>query len=46
MTGNDVHIFKRVAELAAYTRQTEKIFPRNHAKAGGLLKHLLRKIYY
>jgi hypothetical protein len=44
-TGEEVHIFSSVAELRAYTRREKKIFPREEAKAGGLLKKLLRPIF-
>ncbi|KAI0089524.1 hypothetical protein BDY19DRAFT_108672 [Irpex rosettiformis] len=43
-TGNNVPTYPTVNELSSYTRNTEKYFPRKHAKAGGLLKFLLRKI--
>ncbi|KAG9127401.1 hypothetical protein FRC07_014211 [Ceratobasidium sp. 392] len=32
--------------LRQYTMETEKFFPREDAKAGGILKHLLREIIY
>jgi hypothetical protein len=44
-TGEEVRIFSSVAELRAYTRREKKIFPREEAKAGGLLKKLLRPIF-
>lgn len=34
--------FKTVAALSAYSYGTRKIFPKNNAKAGDMLKHLLR----
>lgn len=40
-----LQIFKSSRELATYTRSTAKYFPREHAKAGGLLKYLLRHIF-
>ena len=39
-----VRIFPSRKTLAAYTNATGKIFPRKHAKAGGLLRELLRPI--
>jgi hypothetical protein len=43
-TGRKVKVFETVEELAQYTRGTKKFFPRDHAKAGGVLVFLLRKI--
>lgn len=42
--GTEVHIFASEAELREYTKRTGKIFPREEAYAGGLLKYLLREI--
>ncbi|KAH8800384.1 hypothetical protein F5884DRAFT_825056 [Xylogone sp. PMI_703] len=44
-TGEAVKVFRTVEELRQYTRQNRKIFPRDEAKAGGLLRYLLRKIF-
>ncbi|KAG1831636.1 hypothetical protein EV424DRAFT_1372149 [Suillus variegatus] len=43
-TGKPVKLFASVEELRAYTLQTEKIFPKESAYQGGLLKELLREI--
>ena len=43
-TGRRVPTYETVGELADYTKKTGKFFPREHAKAGGLLKFLLRPI--
>ncbi|KAI0089526.1 hypothetical protein BDY19DRAFT_108811 [Irpex rosettiformis] len=43
-TGRRVPTYETVDELADYTKKTGKFFPREHAKAGGLLKFLLRPI--
>lgn len=43
--GSAVVVFPTVEALARYTRSTEKYFPRDHAKAGGVLKYLLRHIF-
>jgi hypothetical protein len=45
-TGIPVTVYPNVVELAEYTIDTGKIFPREHAKAGGLLALLLRRIHY
>ncbi|KPM37775.1 hypothetical protein AK830_g8804 [Neonectria ditissima] len=45
-TGNKVEIFPSVEALRSYTIETGKIFPRNEAHAGGLLKTLLRQIFH
>ncbi|KAI0318926.1 hypothetical protein OF83DRAFT_1113356 [Amylostereum chailletii] len=42
---DEVRTFPSVHELAAYTRETKKFFPKNEAKAGGVLKALLRGIF-
>ncbi|TCD65132.1 hypothetical protein EIP91_003063 [Steccherinum ochraceum] len=39
-----VQIFDSEWELAKYTRETKKFFPRAHVSAGGVLKFLLRRI--
>jgi hypothetical protein len=44
-TGKPVKLFKNAGELCDYTRRTDKVFPRNEARAGGLLKYLLRLIF-
>ncbi|KAI0089525.1 hypothetical protein BDY19DRAFT_108732 [Irpex rosettiformis] len=43
-TGRRVPTYPTVDLLADYTKETGKFFPREHAKAGGLLKYLLREI--
>ncbi|KAL4248524.1 hypothetical protein ABKN59_007824 [Abortiporus biennis] len=40
----EVTIFDTVEELREYSLKTGKIFPRENAKAGGVLRYLLRKI--
>ncbi|KAF6760684.1 hypothetical protein DFP72DRAFT_804489 [Ephemerocybe angulata] len=42
--GKPVTIFETVAELSKYTKENDLIFPKDRAKAGGLLRCLLRKI--
>ena len=42
--GNTVTVFSTVRQLADYTSRTGKYFPKNDAKAGGVLKYLLRQI--
>lgn len=39
-----VEIFANVFELSEKTMETGKYFPRQNAKAGGLFRHLLRRI--
>ncbi|KAK0211446.1 hypothetical protein IW262DRAFT_366329 [Armillaria fumosa] len=39
-------VFATVAELAEYSRSNRKIYPKENAKAGGLLKFLLRTIFH
>lgn len=36
--------FRSQAELSVYTHTTDKFFPKEDAKAGGLLRKLLRQI--
>ncbi|KAG6819153.1 hypothetical protein H0H93_014834 [Arthromyces matolae] len=43
-TGDPVKRFATEEQLSGYTKATGKFFPRDDAKAGGLLKHLLRNI--
>ncbi|CAL1699418.1 unnamed protein product [Somion occarium] len=43
-TGEDVEIFEDLEGLQDYTMETTKFFPLQTAKAGGVLKSLLRKI--
>lgn len=43
-TGVLVRLFETEGELSKYTKRKNKIFPREDARAGGLLKHLLRQI--
>ncbi|KAK7686087.1 hypothetical protein QCA50_010899 [Cerrena zonata] len=44
-SGIPVPIFSTVEELRNYTKRSHKIFPRQQAKAGGVLKFLLRRIF-
>ncbi|KAF9442695.1 hypothetical protein P691DRAFT_680939 [Macrolepiota fuliginosa MF-IS2] len=39
-----VRLFNSEVALSKYTRKSKKIFPRDEAKAGGILKFLLRQI--
>jgi len=39
-----VRIFPSVKALAKYSIENDKIFPKNFAKAGGILRYLLRHI--
>ena len=39
-----VQMFPSVKALAKYSIENEKIFPKNLAKAGGILRYLLRHI--
>lgn len=43
-TGVELQKFPNVVALRTYTKATGKIFPREHAYAGGMLKYLLREI--
>ncbi|EGN97585.1 hypothetical protein SERLA73DRAFT_57238 [Serpula lacrymans var. lacrymans S7.3] len=43
-TGESVKLFKSESALADYTITSDKFFPREEAKAGGILKFLLRQI--
>ncbi|CAE6374527.1 unnamed protein product [Rhizoctonia solani] len=43
-TGKKARLFETEGALSKYTKNSEKIFPRKDARAGGLLKHLLRNI--
>ena len=43
--GTRVHVFASEEELREYTRETGRIFPKEDAYAGGLLKYLLREIF-
>jgi hypothetical protein len=45
-TGQSVRHFKTMRKLSAYTMKTKKIFPKEDAKAGGILKYLLRQIFF
>ena len=40
-----VHVFASEEELREYTKETGRIFPKEDAYAGGLLKYLLRQIF-
>jgi hypothetical protein len=42
--GTPVDTFDTLAELSEYSRREEKLFPREQANAGNLLKYLLREI--
>ena len=42
--GEKIEKFTSVEELRVYTLNTGKVFPREEAYAGGLLKFLLREI--
>ena len=43
--GTRVHVFASEEELRVYTKKTGRIFPKEEAYAGGLLKYLLREIF-
>lgn len=43
-TGRPVKVFNSLKKLQDYTIRTEKFFPKEDAKAGGLLRYLLREI--
>lgn len=43
-SSTQVRIFATEAELAAYTIREGRIFPKEEAYAGGVLKYLLREI--
>ena len=43
-THKKVRVFTSVQDLSNYTKHTERFFPINHAKAGGVLRYLLRHI--
>lgn len=43
--GTRVHVFVSEEELRVYTKKTGRIFPKEEAYAGGLLKYLLREIF-
>lgn len=43
--GTRVHVFASEEELRTYTQATGRIFPKEEAYAGGLLKYLLRQIF-
>lgn len=40
--GGPVRVFRHLNSLREYTKETKKWFPKDEAKAGGILKHLLR----
>jgi hypothetical protein len=42
--GKRVRIFNNVHDLRKYTLETQRIFPKEEAYAGGLLRYLLREI--
>ncbi|KAI0071284.1 hypothetical protein K474DRAFT_1669145 [Panus rudis PR-1116 ss-1] len=44
-TGKEVKVFETLEGLRSYTKATRRFFPRERAKAGGILKYLLRKIF-
>jgi hypothetical protein len=41
---NNIRIFATEVDLSDYTMETGKIFPKENAYAGGLLRYLLRHI--
>ena len=43
--GTRVHVFASEEELREHTLETGRIFPKEEAYAGGLLKYLLRQIF-
>lgn len=43
--GTRPHVFGSEEELRVYTKSTGRVFPREEAYAGGLLKYLLREIF-
>ena len=43
--GTRVHVFASEEELRVYTKKIGRIFPKEEAYAGGLLKYLLREIF-
>ena len=43
--GTRVHVFASEQELREYTKETGRVFPKEEAYAGGLLKYLLRQIF-
>lgn len=43
--GTRVHVFASEEELRIYTKRTGRMFPKEEAYAGGLLKYLLREIF-
>ncbi|KAH7170308.1 hypothetical protein EDB81DRAFT_160457 [Dactylonectria macrodidyma] len=45
-TGKKAKLFPTVEALREYTLEERKVFPREEAHAGGLLKMLLRQIFY
>jgi hypothetical protein len=45
-TGRAVDVFDTLEELRHYTMSTAKYFPKESAKAGGVLKFLLRNILH
>jgi hypothetical protein len=40
-----VRIFPSINALAKYSKKKKKIFPKESAKAGGILRYLLRPIF-
>ncbi|KAG8769067.1 hypothetical protein FRC12_005189 [Ceratobasidium sp. 428] len=44
-TGVLVKRFKSLSALRNYSEEADKVFPRDDAKAGGILKHLLRELF-
>lgn len=43
-SGREVPLFDSELRLAEYSKKSGKIYPRANARAGGLLRHLLRWI--
>lgn len=43
-TGNPPTLFLSESDLADYSKDSRKIYPKDNAYAGGLLRYLLRRI--
>ena len=41
-----MQVFDTEVALSEYTKNTSKFFPKESAYAGGLLRHLLRRIFH
>lgn len=44
LSGREVPLFDSEYDLAEYSKESRKIYPKENAKAGGLLRYLLRRI--